>query len=286
MDSVTLGAQLFLAYFVAQALAFMGLGGAGGGLIGNKNRRQEVRSVVVLQFMGRERREMKSRFRMCWLGLVVGTVVTVSAEAALLGRLPATPGGTDYQAAYDDVLDITWVTDASLSGSGTWEEQLAWADGFSLGGAKDWRLASMSVSAGVPTGTTTSVVGCSSSTELACRDNELGYMYYYNLTPSGDTPPTDLNTYLTGDQTVGDVTLTGIQARYWSGTEFDSERAWVFDFGFGIPGSVIASYKYDNYYGWAVRSGDIALVPVPPAVWLFATGLMGLVGAAGRKRRP
>lgn len=44
--------------------------------------------------------------------------VVASAEATLLTRL----GGA---AAYDDVLDITWVTNAALSGRGTWDAQIA-----------------------------------------------------------------------------------------------------------------------------------------------------------------
>ena len=78
---------------------------------------------------------MTNRDRMWWLGLVVGSVFTVPAEAELLGRLPATPDGTDYQAAYDDVLDITWVTDAALSGIlRPWPSVVSWAEGLELGG--------------------------------------------------------------------------------------------------------------------------------------------------------
>ena len=32
------------------------------------------------------------------------------------------------------------------------------------------------------------------------------------------------------------------------------------------------------------RSGDVSAVPVPAAVWLFGSGLMGLLGLARRKR--
>ena len=127
-----------------------------------------------------------------------------SAEAALVSRL----GG---QAAYDDVLNITWITDAALSGRGTWDEQVVWAENFTLGGFDDWRLASMSVTAGFPTGVATSVVDCNVATELACRDNELGYMFYHNLGGSFDDN-------LQGNHTIGDVTLTGILNPYWSGT--------------------------------------------------------------------
>lgn len=59
--------------------------------------------------------------------LLSGLLLATSAHAALQGRAPATPGGTDYRAAYDDVLDITWVTNAALSGLGNWDDQVDWA---------------------------------------------------------------------------------------------------------------------------------------------------------------
>ena len=201
------------------------------------------------------------------------TFASVSANAALVSRL----GGA---AAWDGVLGITWLTDADLSGSDTWDNQLAWiaslnAENSGAGhlGFNDWRLASMSVSAGVPTGTTTSVVNCSSATEEQCKDNELGYMYYYNLGGSGDNQ--------TGDHTIGDVTLTDVRSDYWSGTEYDSSIAWHFFFGGGFQD--VNSKDY-NFYGWAVRAGDVGAVPVPAAVWLFGSGLIGLLGLARRKR--
>lgn len=196
--------------------------------------------------------------------------VVAPAEATLLSRL----GGA---AAYDDVLKITWVTDAALSGPNNWDNQVAWASGLNYLGFDDWRLASMSVSAGLPTGTTSSVVDCRTDTELACRDNELGYMYFQYL---GGSSFLDL----TGNQTVNAVNLTNIQSYYWSGTEYNSNHAWYYNYKnsgrFDIP-------KYNNDYGWAVRSGDVAAVPEPPMVWLLVIGMMGLglLGVAGRQRR-
>jgi hypothetical protein len=40
------------------------------------------------------------------------------------------------------------------------------------------------------------------------------------------------------------------------------------------------------YYAWAVQSGDVAVLatPVPAAVWLFGSGLLGLIGMARRKK--
>jgi hypothetical protein len=203
------------------------------------------------------------------LSAVLFTFITVSANATLVSRL----GG---EAAYDTVLGITWLTDADLSGQGNWDNQLLWIDSLNTAnhlGFDDWRLASMSVAAGVPTGTATSVVDCSSATEVACRDNELGYMFYHNMGGSlGDSK--------TGNQTVDGVLLTEVRSDYWPGTEFDSNNAWDFRFN----GAQFNTGKFNFNYGWAVRSNDVSEVPVPAAVWLFGSGLIGLVGLARRKK--
>ena len=190
--------------------------------------------------------------------------VVVPAEATLISRL----GGA---AAYDDVLGITWITDANFSGLDTWDNQVAWADSLVYLGFDDWRLASVSVSAGLPTGTTTNVVRCDPAwvTELECRDNELAYMYYYNL--GGN-----LSDDLTGTQVVGDVTLFDIQDRYWSGTDRDTNLAWDYFFNVGLhQGDTKFAWRFN---AWAVRSGDVgSSVPVPSAIALMGLGLFGLV---------
>jgi hypothetical protein len=70
---------------------------------------------------------MKSRLfsAMC---AALFTFVAMSSHAALVGRLPLTPGGTDFQAAYDTMLDITWVTNGGLSGARNWDNQVAWVN--------------------------------------------------------------------------------------------------------------------------------------------------------------
>ena len=204
---------------------------------------------------------------------VLFTLITVSAHASLVGRLPLTPGGTDFQAAYDTVLDITWLTDADLSGLFNWDNQAGWARGLDTAnylGVDGWRLASMDVNGD------TAVVDCNGATELACRDNELGYMFYQNMDGSfGDDK--------SGNQIVDGVLLTDVQFNNWSGTEFAPSPtfAWLFRFSDGNQGLI---GKDRNGYGWAVRAGDVSAVPVPAAVWLFGSGLIGLLGLARRKK--
>ena len=143
------------------------------------------------------------------LSTVLFSFISISANAALIGRLPATSGGTDYQAAYDDVLNITWVTDADLGGATTWDNQVAWADNLNYLGFTDWRLASMDVNGDAI------IVNCSGVSESDCRDNELGYMFYQNM---GGSSVSDKR----GDQMVDGALLTDVQLTYWSGTEYNS----------------------------------------------------------------
>jgi hypothetical protein len=67
---------------------------------------------------------------------------------------------------YDDVLKITWSQPDAMR---TREDANAWAAGLTLGGVSDWRLPD-------PSG-----VGCDFVTEVNCHDNEMGYMFFYNL---------------------------------------------------------------------------------------------------------
>ena len=85
--------------------------------------------------------------------VVVGILMSSVSHGELVGRLPATPGGTDFRAVYDTDLDITWLADAN-AGAGsafddgasasdglmTWANAVAWAESYSLEGFTDWRL--------------------------------------------------------------------------------------------------------------------------------------------------
>jgi hypothetical protein len=77
------------------------------------------------------------------------------------------------------------------------------------------------------------------------------------------------------------VLQNSVNAPNWSGTDvLYVGNAWVFDVRNGNQGNAA---KSDQFYAWAVRSGDVSAVSVPGAVWLFASGLMGLLGFKRRK---
>jgi len=187
--------------------------------------------------------------------LVASMSVLGSSSATLIDR----GGGL----IYDDVLNITWVQDASLCvtlnnclnrndgflpGGMTWADANSWAANLVYGGYNDWRL---------PTGSTASpstiAYDCSGGTAAACgaSGNELGYMYYFNLGGSGSANKT-------GNQTsaLGGVQLRNIQFTYWSSTESSSSaRAWHVYFDHGDQSGLGESIPLG---AWAVRTGDVA----------------------------
>lgn len=211
---------------------------------------------------------------------VASLCLVTSAEAALVSRL----GG---QAIYDSSLNITWLADADLAMSNTfgvsgivsgtmdWNTAQTWIGAMNTAnylGFNDWRLpttlqpdASCSVQSG----------GVSSGNN--CTGSEMGHLFYNDL---GGVAGSDI-TSVHNNSTYS--LFSNIQNYYWSGTEYapNTAGAWLFYFS---NGSQNADYKTNNAYAWAVLPGDIAAVPVPGAVWLFVSGLSGLV-AAGRRRR-
>jgi hypothetical protein len=100
-------------------------------------------------------------------------------------------------------------------------------------------------------------------------------MFYQNLS----------GTYFSPILTSGDPDLAFfpslLSSVYWSGTEFVSGGAWYFFFDGGFQ---FVGFKDDSRYSWAVHAGNVSPVPVPAAVWLFGSGLLGLIGIARRKK--
>jgi hypothetical protein len=180
----------------------------------------------------------------------------MAANAALIDR------GEGF--IYDDVLNITWTQNANINGLADWNAQVAWADGYSqthsvFGTFDDWRLPNMDVDGDQD------IIQCESllSSEIDCRDNEFGYLFYeYGIT-------------LAAPGVFTDIQLNN----YWSGTVKASDPFTAFTFRYS-DGQTGGDLKNVEYGSWAARDGDI--VPIPAAVWLFASGL-GLLGWIKRR---
>ena len=168
-------------------------------------------------------------------------VVSFSANAALIGRLEATPGVGDYQAYYDDVADLTWLADANANGAMNWADANAWAADLDVAGVTGWRLPD----------TLQPDPSCDShagdfSYGYNCTGSEMGNLFYNVL---GNTAGTLITEY---------GPFSNIQSLfYWSATENATvdTSAWVM---FMASGYQDTQSKHSNWHAWAVQSGDVS----------------------------
>jgi hypothetical protein len=156
---------------------------------------------------------------------------------------------------YDEDLDITWLADANSGGAQKWDDALAWAASLNNGGTMGWRL---------PTADTCTGPSC---------DAEFNHLFYNELGGSMGTP-------ITGNSSP----FSDIQDVYWTNEERTGDSAWIFYFGSTeLAGTRDWAFKTGLVSTWAVHDGNIS-VPIPPAILLFASGLLGLVGTTRRKK--
>ncbi len=217
------------------------------------------------------------------IGILGACVLLVStANAALVSRL----GG---QAYYDNTLNITWLADANANGAMTWDAANTWANNLDVNGVTGWRLPTM-VDTGAPDcdvsrGGTDCGYNVQTGSAATTVYSEMASLFYDTLGNLGyyDTSSN------AGSQPYSGLANTGpfsnLQPNiYWSGLEYanyTSYDAWYFNFKLGYQTDDKKSY---SYYALAVHPGDVSAVPVPAAVWLFGSGLMGLLGLEKHKR--
>ena len=193
-------------------------------------------------------------------------VLSTSANAALVERL-------DGLAYYDDVADLTWLADANYAltsgyddnGFMQWADANSWAAGLDIGGVTGWRLAHTDAS-------------CGGTYAYNCTDSEMGNLFY-NVLGGSEGSSIDVTHNSNYDL------FSDIQTTDWTATEYAAipdTYAWAF-----LPGSGGEQTPFQKTYyfnAWAVQSGDVSAVPVPAAVWLFGSGLIGLIGLTRRKK--
>jgi hypothetical protein len=214
--------------------------------------------------------------------LLVGSISSILLSTGANASLLDLGGGL----IFDDVLNVTWVQDANLcialdncaldpsfNGVMNWFDANSWAEDLDFGGFDDWRLPSVDINGD---GT---IVDCSTSSEVECRDNQLGYMYYYNLTPPGDMPPTDIGTDLSG----APGPFVNVEFAFWSSTSISASDAWSFWFSV-FSGRQFGSLKEGGgFHAWAIR-GPQAAAPEPST--LFLLGAMASTVIYVRRRSP
>ena len=193
-----------------------------------------------------------------------------------------------FEAYYDTTLDITWLADANYAGTKmSWASANNWAASLNpySSGITGWRLPTMIDTGASASGCDVAYSGpdCGYNVDTATSElasmfyDTLGNLAYYDTLGNGPQPGYGLAN--TGP-------LTSFQSwGYWYGVEsaFNTSNAWIFGTGTGFQSQ---SAKTFNAYALVVHSGDVGVsaVPVPAAVWLFGSGLLGLLGVAKRKR--
>ncbi len=211
------------------------------------------------------------------LVLMVLCFATLPAQAYLSGRSALTPGGTDYRAYYDTVLNITWLADANLAatntfgvpdiggiyppGEMTWDTAQAWIAAMNTAnylGVNNWRLPAVT-DTGAP-GCDFAFAGTDCGWNVDLATGEIARMFYSTLGNAAgyNTSAVIQPCYTSGPQycltNAGPV--SNLQLYYWYGTEYvlDTSLAWGF---FIATGNQYVPGKDNQSHAWAVRPGDI-----------------------------
>ena len=210
---------------------------------------------------------------------------------------------------YDTVLGITWLADANyllssgqhFEGKVKWDAAIAWVASLDFGhGIDAWRLPKINPVNGVEyvvdergyyDGTSdkgwnisapgTAYAGSTGSELAHMYHNTLGNLSYYDT--SGSSPQPGWGPTNTGPFDFSNIYPTS--QRFWAASDYAlaSNLAWYFDMQ---SGGQFYEGKTTVKWVWPVHDGDVgtAIIPVPAAVWLFGSGLLGLIGISRRKK--
>jgi hypothetical protein len=220
-----------------------------------------------------------------------------------------------FEAYYDTALDITWLADANAAagsgydilGSGLMylSEALDWVSGLNVNGVTGWRLPDTNPIDGISydgpvfssndgsrdAGLNITAPGSWSEGSLA---SEMAHMYYNTLgnlspckpysIPDGPCQPETGDWGLTNTGPFSNISAVSFD-EYLSGSQY-LNYTFVFNFADGAQ-NYETTFNLNTTFtkkAWAVRDGDVGVVPVPAAIWLFGSGLLGLIGIARRKK--
>jgi hypothetical protein len=201
------------------------------------------------------------------LFLCVGTAWPAASFADLLGRLPKTPGGTDYQVIYDSDQNISWLANAKAGqgssfdsqpdtddGLMSWGDAVDWAESLNINGHRDWRLPITSQPDMSCSGESEGPAGEPVHFGENCIGSELGYLFYVHLGVAAGSAVTS--------STSSDLALfSNLEgAEWWSSTYQQlTVEAWNFRLSNGWQGT--SNKSNFQHFAWAVHDGDVGIEP-------------------------
>ena len=213
---------------------------------------------------------------------------------------------TTAEAFYDTVVGITWLADANYAGTSMiWYTANQWATNLNPygSGITGWRLPDTNPIDGTTSDDSTAAfngtedfgynVSAPGTLYAGSIASELAHMFYNTLGNWGYCDPDTSTVSTCGSPQPGNgLSNTGLflnvqSTYYWSRTENvpNVSSVWGFYFYSGYQRFRSITSGSSIYDAWAVHDGDVgnAVVPIPASVWLFGSGLLGLVGMARRK---
>jgi len=209
--------------------------------------------------------------------LLLLSFYSITTHAALVGR-DLDGNLSTAEAYYDTVAGLTWLADANYAGTTmNWTTANSWAAGLDpySSGITGWRLPDTLQ----PDASCDSQSG-GDSYGYNCTGSEMGNLFYNVL---GGVAGSSIATTHNANYDL----FSNVQSSvYWSATGYAPNTAYAWRFRFDYGGQDFNG-KTLSLYAWAVHSGDVgaSMVPVPAAVWLFGSGLLGLVGLGRQRRR-
>jgi len=187
-------------------------------------------------------------------------------NAALTTIGTATYNGTDYNLIYEDDSisgGLVWLDYSNAPDN--WDNQVSWASG--LGGSLTVNLDPLyTTDIDWTTGWRLPVMQLDAEGDLVSSE----MVHLFNTSLGNSSGP--------GVKNYGDFDgLSDDQWYHWSGTEKlgTDVSAWAFWFRYGYTAY---HYKIDSYYALAVHPGEVSVIPIPSALWLLGSGLIGIVG--------
>ena len=183
-----------------------------------------------------------------------------------------------YKLIYDTDLKLTWLD--YQNDPTNWQSQMDWAASLNDPGELEYHFFS-----GITTNWASSVwrlPSAGSNPEFGYNQtgSEMGHLYYTELGNAAGGPLINTGIF-------HNLPKFGAAGQYWTGTHYASDPGGSFSWSFHWYYGIMTPYDdvRNSRYAGAVRSGDVAAVPIPGSIWLLGSGLAGLIGWRKKRRR-